>query len=219
MPAAFFSTKTSGMLKIEHASLRLGSRLLFRDFTLEAKSGELVCVTGESGCGKTSLLRAVLGFLPLEEGSVSIGGERLDVHTVDRLRRQVSYVPQELYIPEEWVRDMLRVPFDLKANRGTVFDEAALMAVWDVLGLERELLRRKVMQLSGGQRQRIVLSMSALLGKRLLIVDEPTSALDGESVVRVSALFRRMADEGTAVLAVSHNKEFMAACDRVVQLK
>ncbi len=207
------------MLKIKHASLRLGGRLLLQDFNLEVKAGEWVCITGESGCGKTSLLRAALGFLPLEEGSVSIGGEVMDVHSVDRLRRQVSYLPQELYIPEEWVRDMLRVPFSLKANRDVPRSEESLMEVWGVLGLERELLHRRVAQLSGGQRQRIVLSMSALLGKRLLLADEPVSALDGESVARVSALFRRMADEGTAVLAVSHNKDFVSACDRMVVLK
>lgn len=207
------------MLKIKHASLRLGGRLLLQDFNLDVKAGEWVCITGESGCGKTSLLRAALGFLPLEEGSVSIGGEVMDVHSVDRLRRQVSYLPQELYIPEEWVRGMLRVPFNLKANWDVPRSEESLMEVWGVLGLERELLHRRVAQLSGGQRQRIVLSMSALLGKRLLLADEPVSALDGESVARVSALFRRVADEGTAVLAVSHNKDFVSACDRMVVLK
>lgn len=207
------------MLKIEHTSLRLGNRLLFKDFSLEVKAGELVCVTGESGCGKTSLLRSVLGFLPLEEGSIYIGKEKLDVSSVNTLRCMVSYIPQELYIPEEWVESMLRVPFALKCNKGIRYSHSELMEIWKVLGLEPELLRRKVMQLSGGQRQRMVLSMSAMLGKKLLLVDEPTSALDGESVLRVVALFRRMTERGTAVLAVSHNKEFMAACDRVVQLK
>lgn len=179
----------------------------------------MVCLTGESGCGKTSLLRAVLGFLPLAEGRVRFCGETLDVHSVDRLRRLVSYIPQELYIPEEWVRDMIRVPFGLKANKDVKLSEKALLETWNLLGLEEELLRRKVVQLSGGQRQRVVLSMSALLGKKILLADEPTSALDGESVARVSMLFRRMAEQGTAVLAVSHNKEFMAACDRVLPLK
>ena len=68
----------SEMLKIESAALRLGGRLLFRDFSLEVRAGEWVCVTGESGCGKTSLLRAALGFLPLEAGRVSVGGEDVD---------------------------------------------------------------------------------------------------------------------------------------------
>lgn len=192
---------------------------MFRDFNLNVNPGELVCITGESGCGKTSLMRAILGFLPLDEGDIYIYKERLEAHNVDKLRRMTSYVPQELYIPEEWVREMIHVPFGLKANRHLQLSEAILLDVWGQMGLEKELLQRKVMQLSGGQRQRIVLSMSALLEKKLLLLDEPTSALDGESVVRVSALFRKMADEGTAVLAVSHNKEFMATCDRVVQLK
>lgn len=207
------------MLKIEHVSLRLGGRLLFRDFNMEVKPGEVVCLTGGSGCGKTSLLKAVLGFLPLEEGCVRCCGERLDVHTVDKLRRQVSYIPQELYIHEETVADMIRVPFELKTNKDVKLSEAALMETWGLLGLDKGLLHRKVMQLSGGQRQRILLSMSVLLGKKILLADEPTSALDSEGVTRVSRLFRKAAERGTAVLAVSHNREFMEACDRVLPLR
>ena len=82
----------SEMLKIESAALRLGGRLLFRDFSLEVRAGEWVCVTGESGCGKTSLLRAALGFLPLEAGRVSVGGEELTEHTVERIRKRTAYV-------------------------------------------------------------------------------------------------------------------------------
>ena len=208
----------SEMLKIESAALRLGGRLLFRDFSLEVRAGEWVCVTGESGCGKTSLLRAVLGFLPLEAGRVSVGGEELTEHTVERIRKRTAYVPQELFLPAESVDEMLHLPFHLKANRGGDFSEEKLFRFWTLLGLERDLLHRKVVQLSGGQRQRIILSMAATLGKRLLLADEPTSALDEDSVGRVSALFRRLTAGGTAVLSVSHNRAFLEACDRVVKL-
>ena len=186
------------MLKIESAALRLGGRLLFRDFSLEVRAGEWVCVTGESGCGKTSLLRAALGFLPLEAGRVSVGGEELTEHTVERIRKRTAYVPQELFLPAESVDDMLHLPFHLKANRGGDFSEEKLFRFWTLLGLERDLLHRKVVQLSGGQRQRIILSMAAMLGKRLLLADEPTSALDEDSVGRVSALFRRLTAERVA---------------------
>ena len=94
----------------------------------------------------------------------------------------------------------------------------AFVCFWTLLGLERDLLHRKVVQLSGGQRQRIILSMAAMLGKRLLLADEPTSALDEDCVGRVSALFRRLTAGGTAVLSVSHNRAFLEACDRVVKL-
>mgnify|MGYP005976910235 FL=1 len=151
----------SEMLKIESAALRLGGRLLFRDFSLEVRAGEWVCVTGESGCGKTSLLRAVLGFLPLEAGRVSVGGEELTEYTVERIRKRTAYVPQELFLPAESVDEMLHLPFHLKANRGGDFSEEKLFRFWTLLGLERDLLHRKVVQLSGGQRQRIILSMAA----------------------------------------------------------
>ena len=142
----------SEMLKIESAALRLGGRLLFRDFSLEVRAGEWVCVTGESGCGKTSLLRAALGFLPLEAGRVSVGGEELTEHTVERMRKRTAYVPQELFLPAESVDEMLHLPFHLKANRGGDFSEEKLFRFWTLLGLERDLLHRKVVQLSGGQR-------------------------------------------------------------------
>ena len=206
------------MLKIEGAALRLGGRVLFRDFNLNLKSGEWACLTGESGCGKTSLLRMVLGFLPLESGRVWVGGLELSSHTVERIRQQTVYVPQRMLPMAESVEEMVRLPFELKANRGVAFSEESLFRLWELLGLESSLFRRKAGQLSGGQQQRIMLSAAALLGKPLWLADEPTSALDEESTGRVAALFRRAADEGAAVLTASHNKAFMAACDRVVRL-
>ena len=213
-----FVRRMAEMLKIERAALRLGGRLLFRDLDMDVAAGQWVCVTGESGCGKTSLLRAVLGFLPLEAGRVSVCGEDLSLHTVERIRRRTAYVPQELFLPADTVEEMLRIPFDLKANRRIPFSTEGLFRIWDTLGLEHGLLRRKVGQLSGGQRQRIVLSMAALLGKRLLLADEPTSALDEESVGKVAGLLRGMAAGGAAVVSVSHNRTLLGACDRVVRL-
>ena len=81
----------SEMLKIDRLRYGLGAFAL-PGFSLEVWAGEWVCVTGESGCGKTSLLRAALGFLPLEAGRVSVGGEELTEHTVERIRKRTAYV-------------------------------------------------------------------------------------------------------------------------------
>lgn len=206
------------MLRIKGATLRLSGRVLFHDLSLTVKSGEWLCVTGESGCGKTSLLRAVLGFLPLDTGSIFISGKQLSPHTVDFIRKQTAYVPQELFLPTESVEEMLLLPFNLKANKGRHLSKDRLLGLWATLGLQPDLLHRKVTQLSGGQRQRIILSMEALLGKPLMIVDEPTSALDDESVTKVAALFRSLSQDGTALLSVSHNRYFLSACDNVLRL-
>lgn len=206
------------ILQVKQATLRFGEQTLLTDFDMQVEAGEMVCLTGKSGCGKTSLLRAVLGFVPLAGGQIRVDGTALSADTADDIRRKVAYVPQELALPCEWVSEMVSLPFELKANRGAVFSHERLLETWRQLGLEADLFHRKVSKISGGQRQRILLSMSVLLGKKLLLADEPTSALDGESVNRVAEVLRSAALSGTAVVVVSHDARMAAACHRVVRL-
>lgn len=206
------------MLEIEHATLSLGGHILFRELDMKVRKGEMVCVTGESGCGKTSLLRAVLGFQELNAGTVRVDGLQLGPKTVARIRQMTAYVPQELSLPHENVREVVRMPFELKGNRNVRFSKKKLWEQWSCLGLEPQLYDSNVSYLSGGQRQRILLSVCALLEKPLVIADEPTSALDAESVRRVIDFFRKLADSGAAVLTVSHDRTFMSGCDRLVAL-
>ena len=86
------------------------------------------------------------------------------------------------------------------------------------MGLEHELYTKRVNEVSGGQRQRIMLAVAAMLNKPLIIIDEPTSALDADSTGRVLSFFRRQAEKGTAVLAVSHDKDFASGCHYLIEL-
>ena len=171
------------MLQIEDASIAYGNDVLFSNFNLQLKRGEIASISGSSGCGKTSLLNAILGFTPLKEG---------------RIR----------------VKDMIQLPFSLKANRATPFSEIQLFNCFEELGLERELYYKRVNEISGGQRQRMMIAVASMTNKPLIIVDEPTSALDSGSTERVLAFLRHQTRKGTAVLAVSHDMGFAKGCDR-----
>ena len=129
-----------------------------------------------------------------------------------------AYIPQELSLPHESVREMVRMPFELKGNKNLCFSKSLLWEQWETLGLEQQLYTSNMAHLSGGQRQRILLSVCALLGKPLVIADEPTSALDADCVRRVVSFFKNLAEKGTAILTVSHDRDFIAGCDRVVEL-
>lgn len=206
------------MLHINNACIAFGTEVLFSGFEMKLEKGETACIVGQSGCGKTSLLNAVMGFVPLYEGTIKVGGTLLDKSTIDLVRRQIAWIPQELALPFEWVKEMVSLPFELKVNRSVPFSEERLFMCFDELGLEHELYFKRINEVSGGQRQRIMLAVAALLNKPLIVIDEPTSALDTGSTDKVLAFFRRQAEKGAAVLAVSHDKDFASGCHYLIEL-
>ena len=127
------------MLHINNACIAFGTEVLFSGFNMKLERGETACIVGQSGCGKTSLLNAVMGFVSLKEGSVRVGETLLDRSTIDSVRRQIAWIPQELALPFEWVKEMVALPFGLKVNRSVPFSEERLFACFDELGLEHEL--------------------------------------------------------------------------------
>jgi len=206
------------MLELKNASLSLGGKQLFHNLSLMVNKGDILCVSGISGVGKTSLLRTILGFQPLDNGYITIDGEPVTAASAETFRRMMAYVPQELALPHEEVKEMVEVPFLLKANSNQPFTKSKLMHEWTKLGLEPALYDMKVSEVSGGQRQRIMLSVAGLLQKPILLVDEPTSALDTDSSVMVADYLREQARGGAMIIAVSHDEAFASRCDKIVKL-
>lgn len=206
------------MLRIENLGVRFGEELVLRGLSLHVGRGEVVCVTGRSGCGKTTLLRAVMGFVAPCAGSIMVDGTPLTPRTVDHIRRRIAWMPQTLALPTEWVSEMVQMPFSLRANRGTVFSEERLFEYFDRLGLEHDLLHKRTHEISGGQNQRIMLAVSAMLDRPLMVVDEPTSALDHASSAAVADFMQSLAAEGKTVLAVSHDPDFQRGCTRAYHI-
>ena len=128
--------ETRTILQIDNACIAFGADTLFSGFCLQLHEGEIACISGQSGRGKTSLLNAVLGFVPLKAGSITVNGILLEKGTIDQIRRQVAWIPQELALPSEWVKEMVQLPFNLKANRNPPFSLDKLFACFDELGLE-----------------------------------------------------------------------------------
>ena len=204
------------MLEIKNVKIKFGDKTLLGGLSLSAEDGQVVCICGDSGYGKTSLLRAILGFLPLEEGHVSIDGELLTPAAAGEFRKFMAYVPQDLAMPMETVEEMVKMPFALKANISTPFSKKRLMEEWQKLDLDSELYDKKVSELSGGQRQRIIISTLGLLQKPIVLADEPTSALDAHTTALVLNYLKALASKGATVITVSHDPAFANGCDKKV---
>lgn len=208
---------TKPMLKTVNISLSYDSQNIFSNISLNISKGEIVCLCGESGCGKSSLLKAIQGFAE-STGLIEVDGSVLDESTVDIIRQKIAYVPQDLSLPYDTVEQMVMSLFELRVNRNVKFTKESLFVDWAQLGLDNSLWDKQINEISGGQRQRIMLSVAGLTGKSLLLADEPTSALDSESALLVAQYFRMLAQKrNMAILAVSHSETFAKECDKIVK--
>lgn len=210
--------ETKTILQIDNACITFGEDTLFSGFCLQLNEGEIACISGQSGRGKSSLLNAILGFVTLKAGNIIVNNTLLEKTTIDHIRRQVAWIPQELSLPTEWVKEMVQLPFSLKANRITPFSVDKLFEYFDEMGLDEDVYYKRVNEISGGQRQRIMIAVAAMMRKPLLMVDEPTSALDSGSTDKVLSFLKKQLREGSAVLAISHDQTFAQGCDKLITL-
>ncbi len=207
------------MLTIQNLNISFDAKPIVTGLSLHIADGEVLCLRGESGSGKTSVLRAVLGFTDYQ-GTVTLDSQLLTPRNISTLRQQMAYVPQDFLMPCDTVSQMVQSILQLRANNSPSITHEALMTQWTHLGLSPSLYDQQARQLSGGQRQRIMLSLVGLLHKRLLLLDEPTSALDAESTRLVARYVRRLAHtQQMPVLAVSHSDLFAEMSDETMLLQ
>lgn len=206
------------ILNLKDIYLNYSEKVVFEHFNMSADKGEIVCISGESGCGKTSILNAILGFVAVKSGSIVVDDIEMSPATVDKIRQRIAWLPQELALPSEWVNEMVQLPFLLKANRHLKYNKDKLLECFRIIGLDADLLDKRVSEISGGQRQRIMIAISSMLDKPLIIADEPTSALDAVSAGKVMNFFRQQAQNGKAILLVSHDKQVASFADKHIIL-
>ncbi|OUX72307.1 MAG: urea ABC transporter ATP-binding subunit UrtE [Synechococcus sp. TMED90] len=204
------------LLEIRGLNTYYGESHILRDVDLTVKSGEMVCLIGRNGVGKTTLLKSLIGLLRPRRGEIVFNGDGLDRQApYQRARAGLGYVPQgREIIPQLTVEDNLSLgmealPGGLRRNRS--IDPF----VYDLFPVLKEFLPRKGGDLSGGQQQQLAIAR-ALLGKpKLLLLDEPTEGIQPNIVQDIEIAVRRIiAETGTGVLLVEQHLHFVRQADR-----
>ncbi len=199
-----------------------GGKAVLRDVSLSVAAGRSIGLVGQSGSGKSTMLKLLLGLLKPQSGTVTFDGAPLslgDRAQMRSFRRSVQAVFQDPYAsldPRQRVRSIIAEPL---RSLGIPGDRDALVAaaLADV-GLDPAMQDRYPDAFSGGQRQRIAIARAIVAGPRLILADEAVSALDLTTKVRVVDLFRTLASRMTLVF-VSHDLGVVAAlCDEIVIL-
>ena len=204
------------MLEIRGLNTYYGESHILRDVDLRVLAGEMVCLIGRNGVGKTTLLKSLIGLLKPRSGEIVFEGkgmERQPPH--QRARSGIGYVPQgreiipQLTVEENLMLGMEALPGGLARNRR--IDPF----IYELFPILQEFLSRKGGDLSGGQQKQLAIARALLGQPKLLLLDEPTEGIQPNIVQDIEAAVQRIiAEKGIGVLLVEQHLHFVRQADR-----
>ncbi len=212
-------------MRLELRDLAFGypERPVGRDVSLTVEPGEVLCLLGPNGCGKTTLFKTMLGLLRAQGGEVLLDGAPLSRFSRSEIALRIAYVPQAQTSPFPYTALDL-VLMGRVAHRGvfagpTPKDRETAEAALRELGIG-DLADRDVTQLSGGQRQLVIIARAVAQAAPLLVMDEPTASLDFGNQVVVLTEVKRLAARGAGVVLSTHQPDqAFAVADRVCLMR
>lgn len=184
---------------------------LQRLINFSVESGEVCCVLGPNGCGKTTLVKTILGLMPSLSGSITVDGDDVTKWGAARLSQAMAYVAQKHDAPFPFqVKDVVMLGRASKVNgmggQPTREDYNIVENAMDAMGIYH-LRDMPYSDISGGELQMVMFARALAQEPKMLILDEPTAALDYGNAVRVIEKVRELADAGYAVTMITHNPD------------
>jgi len=208
-------------ISIENLSFSYSDRdPILHNFNLHIKNREKVMLVGESGCGKSTILKVLMRFYDKTEGTIRICGHNIEEYSLKQLRNMITYVPQDNYLFEGSV--MENILFGNPYVDPAMAQNAARMAyahdfICEMPDGYDTILSAGGRNLSGGQRQRIAIARAFLKNSPILLMDEPSSALDVESENKINLAMKQLMGN-RIVIMVTHRTSSFHEFDRVFEI-
>ncbi|HZQ66128.1 MAG TPA: ATP-binding cassette domain-containing protein [Gaiellaceae bacterium] len=198
------------LLELRGVFKSFGSVQALSDVDFDVRSGEVMALVGDNGAGKSTLIKCIAGIHPMDEGEIVFEGRRVTINgPKDAAKLGIEVVYQDLALCDnlDVVQNMY---LGREANRFEVLQEPPMEAkTRETLAALRvttiKSIRQPVATLSGGQRQSVAVARAVMWNSKLVILDEPTAALGVAQTEQVLALVNRLAEQGLAVVLISHN--------------
>jgi ABC-type branched-subunit amino acid transport system ATPase component len=209
---------TPAALELHGLSSGYGAAVVVRDVALDIRPGEIFALLGKNGMGKSTLLKTVMGFLPIRSGTIRMSGEDITGHPPHRIaRRAIAYTPQEQALFQD-----LSVEENLQlAVRDDGRLRAGLQRLGEIFPFIPQRLRQRAGTLSGGEQKMLLIARALMSAPRLVLVDEITEGLQPSVIQKLATvLLAERERAGTAMLLIEQHVTFaLEVADRYAVLK
>ena len=208
------------MLELKNISKSFGDKVILNNLNLEVKDGEILCIVGQSGGGKTTLLRCISGLEKIDGGQILIDGQAFYPYTNENNDSVIGVVFQEYNLfPHLTVLQNVTLAPTMVLKKKKEIAETEAKNLLNGLALEgKEGLYP--FQLSGGQKQRVAIARALAMKPQILCYDEPTSALDPGLTATVKDIILNLKKEGMTQIIVTHDMDFAEEiADNILKVK
>jgi len=206
----------NNMLQISGLNVYYGESHILRDVDLHVPAGQMVCLIGRNGVGKTTLLKTIMGLLKPRTGTITLTGESIASLSPDRrARRGIGYVPQgREIIPRLTVKENLLLGLEARPGGIKKADRAIPQEILELFPVLETMLSRLGGDLSGGQQQQLAIARALMGRPQLLLLDEPTEGIQPSIILEIEAAVSRIiAATGISVLLVEQHLHFVRQAD------
>ena len=207
---------TAPMLKISGLNFYYGESHILRDVDLTVPKGQMICLIGRNGVGKTTLLKNIIGLLSPRSGAIAYDGHPINSLTADnRARIGIGYVPQgREIIPRLTVKENLLIGLEALGKRAPKTKKEIPELIFELFPVLKTMLSRMGGDLSGGQQQQLSIARALMGQPQLLLLDEPTEGIQPSIILDIENAVRRIIETtGISVLLVEQHLHFVRQAD------
>ncbi|HEY9644047.1 MAG TPA: urea ABC transporter ATP-binding subunit UrtE [Coleofasciculaceae cyanobacterium] len=207
---------TSPMLQVSGLNVYYGESHILRNVDLTVPRGEMVCLIGRNGVGKTTMLKTIMGLLKPRSGMITLDGQPILGKTPDRRAKLgIGYVPQgREVIPRLTVKENLLLGYEARSTKPRNASEIP-EEIFELFPVLKTMLSRMGGDLSGGQQQQLAIARAIMGQPQLLVLDEPTEGIQPSIILDIEAAVKRIvATTGISVLLVEQHLHFVRQADR-----